>query len=151
MVVRVGDIYLNERNANGASPMDIPIEEIISHPQYKSSPLINDVALLRLKTPVTFTGMYFIGFLVFCLRNESTNSIFGCYRTQRNLEIYSKIPYLYGNYFFISPNTSYMSTERRWTQNWPILSQQSPIHRGLGIYSTKFVTKIYYLRWFLVH
>lgn len=36
-------------------PQDIPVEEIVVHPRYKGRPKYNDIALLRLATPVVFT------------------------------------------------------------------------------------------------
>ncbi|XP_065204628.1 venom protease-like isoform X2 [Planococcus citri] len=50
-VARVGEIDLTKDSAT-----DMPAEEIIVHPQFTFSPLLNDIALLRLRNPVTFTA-----------------------------------------------------------------------------------------------
>ncbi|XP_065221065.1 venom protease-like [Planococcus citri] len=54
---RVGDLDLDEYNTDGASPTDIAVDQIIAHPEYKASPVVNDIALLRLKNPVTFSDL----------------------------------------------------------------------------------------------
>ncbi|XP_065221064.1 venom protease-like [Planococcus citri] len=53
-VVRIGDLDLNDTVTDGASPQEIAIEQFISHPNYTDDPIANDIALLRLKSPVTF-------------------------------------------------------------------------------------------------
>ena len=36
--------------------MDFAVEKITTHPAYKSGKLGNDIAILKLKKPITFTG-----------------------------------------------------------------------------------------------
>lgn len=39
--------------------VDIPVAEVVPHPEYTPLPSIsNDIALVRLKTPVNYTRMY---------------------------------------------------------------------------------------------
>lgn len=57
-LVRIGDLDLKDSNFDGSSPVDIPVEEIILHPEYSASPKLNDIALLRLRKHVTFTGTF---------------------------------------------------------------------------------------------
>ncbi|XP_065204629.1 venom protease-like [Planococcus citri] len=52
---RMGDLHLDDLVEDGASHVDIAIEKSFVHPQYSSTMNVNDIALLRLKTPVTFT------------------------------------------------------------------------------------------------
>ncbi|XP_065204624.1 venom protease-like [Planococcus citri] len=56
-IIRVGDFNLNHENYDGASPKDIPIEDIVLHPEYSTNPTINDIALLRLRQHVTFNEL----------------------------------------------------------------------------------------------
>ncbi|KAL1394705.1 hypothetical protein pipiens_011769 [Culex pipiens pipiens] len=51
VVVRLGDLDL-ESEADGADPRDFEIEEFIKHPEYTSRTKYNDIALVRLATPV---------------------------------------------------------------------------------------------------
>lgn len=53
--VRLGDLNLDETVADGATPIDVPIEEVLVHPNFTVRPPVNDIALLRLKNPVEFT------------------------------------------------------------------------------------------------
>ncbi|XP_065221063.1 venom protease-like [Planococcus citri] len=52
--VRVGDLDLEDSVRDGASPQEIPVDQIIAHPDYTTSPITNDIALLHLRNPVTF-------------------------------------------------------------------------------------------------
>lgn len=54
--VRLGDLNLND-SSEGASPIDVPVREVILHPEYTTRPTTNDLALVRLRTPVTFTSL----------------------------------------------------------------------------------------------
>lgn len=54
-VVRFGDLDLYSDN-DGVSPININVSEKIPHPQYTSSPVTNDIGLIRLETAVTFTS-----------------------------------------------------------------------------------------------
>lgn len=60
---RIGDLDLNNDIVDGASPVDIAVEEIIPHPEYSVNPIVNDIALIRLKSPVTFTSKFSTLFL----------------------------------------------------------------------------------------
>ncbi|KAK7584137.1 hypothetical protein V9T40_005100 [Parthenolecanium corni] len=52
--VRLGDVELNDA-ADGTKHTDISIEKIIPHPEFSRNPIINDLALIRLKVPVNYT------------------------------------------------------------------------------------------------
>lgn len=55
-VVRLGDLDLNTNVSDGATPIDVPVEEVIVHNEYSTFPaIINDVALIRLRNPVQFS------------------------------------------------------------------------------------------------
>ncbi|XP_065204623.1 proclotting enzyme-like [Planococcus citri] len=55
--VRVGDLNLDDKLDDGASPINIPVEKVIPHHGFTSTPgVTNDIALLRLKYPVNFTA-----------------------------------------------------------------------------------------------
>lgn len=56
--VRLGDVELNDA-ADGTKHTDISIEKIIPHPEFSRNPIINDLALIRLKVPVNYTGRYY--------------------------------------------------------------------------------------------
>jgi Trypsin len=49
--VRLGDLNLNS-SLDDKYAQQLDIVEMIRHPEYKSSSAYNDIALLRLKTPV---------------------------------------------------------------------------------------------------
>jgi len=56
-MVRLGDLDINNTIRDNATPIDVPIKEIIAHPKYTPAPSIaNDIALIRLKNTVQFTG-----------------------------------------------------------------------------------------------
>ena len=55
-MVRLGDVNLNETVKDGATPLDVPVESTLLHERYTSSPITNDVALVKLKYPVQYTG-----------------------------------------------------------------------------------------------
>lgn len=55
--VRLGDLNLNQSINDGASPIDVPIREVILHSEYTTRPTTNDIALVRLRTPVTYTAL----------------------------------------------------------------------------------------------
>ncbi|KAL1117168.1 hypothetical protein AAG570_004495 [Ranatra chinensis] len=54
-LVRLGEHNLDDRVADGANPVDIPIERVISHPRYDALSKFHDIALIRLSRPVTFS------------------------------------------------------------------------------------------------
>jgi hypothetical protein len=57
-MVRLGDLNLNDTVEDDLQPIDVMIEEIISHRNFQRSKLVDDIALLRLKERVTFNGKY---------------------------------------------------------------------------------------------
>ena len=58
--VRLGDLNLDDSVVDGATPIDMPIEEIIVHPEFATRPPVNDIALIKLKSPVEYTSkLYF--------------------------------------------------------------------------------------------
>lgn len=56
-MVRLGDVNLNNTVNDGATPLDIPIESTLIHEKYTSSPITNDVALVKLKYAVQYTDL----------------------------------------------------------------------------------------------
>lgn len=54
--VRLGDLDLDPRIEDGATPIDVPVDEIIIHSGYTRSPVTNDIGLLRLRNPVQFSS-----------------------------------------------------------------------------------------------
>ncbi|CAH0765551.1 unnamed protein product [Bemisia tabaci] len=56
-LVRVGDLHLDPKVYDGASPVDIVIAEKIIHPGYVAAPVSNDIAILRLSKQVQFTNL----------------------------------------------------------------------------------------------
>ncbi|XP_050544578.1 venom protease-like isoform X2 [Daktulosphaira vitifoliae] len=51
---RLGDLDLNPEVDDGAEPIDIPIQKIITHQSYSKITHANDIALLKLDRPVLF-------------------------------------------------------------------------------------------------
>lgn len=51
--VRLGDLNL-QSDTDGATPVDVQVSEIKSHPKFSLTNFHNDIALLRLATPVQF-------------------------------------------------------------------------------------------------
>lgn len=58
-VVRFGDLNLNDDVYDKANPQTIPIDKTIMHPDYSEHLTSNDIAIIRLKWNVEFTGKYF--------------------------------------------------------------------------------------------
>lgn len=56
VLARMGDVYLDDTVDDGASPADYEVEWWVAHPEYALSPTVNDIAVIRLKTLVQFTG-----------------------------------------------------------------------------------------------
>lgn len=56
-VVRLGELD-TAREDDGAAPIDILIEKKIKHELYDRSAYTDDIALLVLQMPVTFTGQW---------------------------------------------------------------------------------------------
>ena len=57
-VARLGDLDLDDNVEDGATPTDYEVEKLIPHPGYKNSEYVNDIAIVRLKNRVTFTGKF---------------------------------------------------------------------------------------------
>ncbi|CAF4942755.1 unnamed protein product [Pieris macdunnoughi] len=53
-IVRLGDQNLDPNVEDNATPVDVPIKNIIPHPQYNSPIKYNDIALMELHTDVDF-------------------------------------------------------------------------------------------------
>lgn len=51
---------------DGAQPTDLNIQEIIRHPDYRLTTKINDIALIRVSTPIQFSE----NILPACLRTD---------------------------------------------------------------------------------
>lgn len=54
-MVRLGDVNLDDSVDDGATPMDVNVQSIKVHPRYSSSPVINDIALVKLQKSIRFT------------------------------------------------------------------------------------------------
>lgn len=55
VAVRLGELDMNPDVADGATPVDIPIERTFVHSKYSTFDNTNDIALLKLQYPVTFS------------------------------------------------------------------------------------------------
>lgn len=55
-MVRLGGLDLNDAVNDGATPLDVPVGRIISHPNYDKTITINDIALVKLKESVTYNS-----------------------------------------------------------------------------------------------
>ncbi|XP_050548407.1 venom serine protease Bi-VSP-like, partial [Daktulosphaira vitifoliae] len=53
-IVRLGELNLDPKIQDNASPQDYIIAKIIVHEQYNSQKFLNDISLLKLKNPVRF-------------------------------------------------------------------------------------------------
>lgn len=67
-VARLGELNLDPDVNDGADPLDIPVVRAIKHPQYKS--FQNDIAIVVLQRPVTYTNLIRPICLPFPMRNE---------------------------------------------------------------------------------
>jgi len=47
---------LDENVQDNATEIDVPVQYIVPHPEYSRDPYINDIALMRLSTPVKSTS-----------------------------------------------------------------------------------------------
>ena len=67
-VVRIGDLNL-KRDDDGAHPIQIEVDSKLIHPDYSSESNNNDIAILKLKEDVPFSGKSsnIIEFLIFML------------------------------------------------------------------------------------
>lgn len=58
-MVRLGDLDLNPNISDGATPIDVPVDEVTVHNEYSTSPaIVNDIALIRLRNPVQFSSKF---------------------------------------------------------------------------------------------
>lgn len=56
-MVRLGDLDLNPDVDDQATPVDVPIERVITHERYfRGGKNINDIGLLKLKHAVNYTS-----------------------------------------------------------------------------------------------
>lgn len=63
-MVRLGDLDLNPTVNDGATPLEILIDSIITHDGYfNGGKIINNIAVLKLKESVTFNGKFFFNFI----------------------------------------------------------------------------------------
>ncbi|XP_050433881.1 uncharacterized protein LOC126841436 [Adelges cooleyi] len=54
--IRVGDLDLDPDVNDGASPVDVMVEEIMAHESYNFATHDNDIAMIKLKTSVKYNG-----------------------------------------------------------------------------------------------
>ena len=47
---------INSTVKDGANPIDVDVEQSITHSKYLSAKFLNDIALVRLQKPVEFTS-----------------------------------------------------------------------------------------------
>lgn len=77
-VVRLGDLDLDPDVNDGAMPVNVQIERIITHEKYNhGGKIINDIALLKLKQTVTFNSKYFVFFFLIIIKLLIKNNIGG--------------------------------------------------------------------------
>ncbi|XP_063371926.1 venom protease-like isoform X1 [Cydia amplana] len=55
-IVRLGDQNIDPSVQDGATPVEVPIKQIVKHPDYKPPHRYNDIALLELATDVDFSN-----------------------------------------------------------------------------------------------
>ncbi|XP_048002705.1 venom protease-like isoform X2 [Leguminivora glycinivorella] len=55
-IVRLGDQNIDPSVQDGATPVEVPIKQIVKHPEYKPPRRYNDIALLELATDVDFSN-----------------------------------------------------------------------------------------------
>lgn len=71
-VARLGDLDLDPEVEDGATPLDVPIDRVITHERYLyGEKHINDIALLVLQDDVTFTSKCFARVFNACLGHVS--------------------------------------------------------------------------------
>jgi len=58
-VARLGDLDLDFNVNDGATPLDVPIDDIIIHEMYNPRENTNDIAILKLKNNVSYGGKFF--------------------------------------------------------------------------------------------
>lgn len=63
--IRLGELDLNETVDDKSEPLDIDVDSIIPHEQYSTK--INDIAIVKMKIKVTFTGTLKSAWSIFSL------------------------------------------------------------------------------------
>lgn len=58
-MARLGDLDLDSNVNDGATPLDVPIDDIIIHEMYNPRENTNDIAILKLKNSVSYNGKFF--------------------------------------------------------------------------------------------
>ncbi|XP_050433643.1 venom protease-like isoform X2 [Adelges cooleyi] len=53
-IAHLGDLDLDSKVRDGAAPVDVPIERVMTHESYNAQDYTNDIALLKLETVVRF-------------------------------------------------------------------------------------------------
>lgn len=56
--VRLGELDLDEDVQDGAQLQDIAVDRVVVHGSYSMWNKINDVAIIKIQTKVTFTGRF---------------------------------------------------------------------------------------------
>lgn len=54
----MGDLDLDDDVKDGATPLDILVDQVIFHARYDNDKRLNDIGLLKLMQKVTFTGKF---------------------------------------------------------------------------------------------
>lgn len=74
-MVRLGDLDLEDGVNDGASPVDMEVESAMPHSEYKSSEKVNDIAIVKLRGRVQFTGNNpYLTFYIFYYYSQSNKS-----------------------------------------------------------------------------
>lgn len=55
-IVRLGDLNIKDDIEDGASPVDMEVDSSVPHPSFRSGYKKNDIAIVKMKGRVTFTG-----------------------------------------------------------------------------------------------
>lgn len=63
--MRLRDLDLDDGMEDGAFPVTKDVESNIPHPKYKAGPLVNDIAVIKMKDRVKITGNKHFLFLTF--------------------------------------------------------------------------------------
>lgn len=62
--MRLGDLDLDNKVKDGASPIEVPVTRVITHERYNTKQFVNDIALLKLKNTVNFNGKFNFKFII---------------------------------------------------------------------------------------
>lgn len=63
--IRLGDLDLNETVVDESEPLDIDVDTFVWHEQFRSK--INDIAIVKMKRKVSFTGTFKSAWSIFSL------------------------------------------------------------------------------------